>query len=217
MPKSLKESKSLPQMNQMAKKKALFLACDKLQKMVGSKTYLTEDGDIVPKGTSDCFAAGPWYANQKKKAKKEKEDGNVTLYEKLSENDIVKADLEKIKIKMTHDQKVAAFFAACDKEQQVLPVKAHLNTNGEIVLADGDGDGWAAGRWFLIQKNKVKKSLMAGDNALYQTLAQNAFVKENLRRYLAKHNLTGEAADEEEEEEKEKEEGEAEAEAAADE
>jgi hypothetical protein len=185
------EEKVEQKMNQAAKKQALFLACDKLQKMVGSKAYLTEDGDVVPKGTPHCFAAGPWYGNQKKKAKKNKAAGNDSLYEKLCENDFVKDDLALTKLKMTHSQKLACFFAACDKQQNVLPVKAFLDSNAEVV-PQGSQNSWAAGRWFLIQKNNVKKSLMAGDNALYQTLSQNALVKKNLDRYLAKHDLTPE-------------------------
>lgn len=185
------EAEKTEKISQAAKKKALFLACDKIQKMVGSKAYLTEDGDIVPKGTPHCFAAGPWYANQKKKAKKDKEAGDTSLYEKLCENDHVKGDLETTKLKMTHGQKLAGLFAACDKTQHVLSVKAFINTDAEIV-PPGTPGSWAAGRWFLIQKTSVKKNLMAGNNALYQTLSQNALVKHNLDRYLAKHDLTPE-------------------------
>lgn len=127
---------------------------------------------------SDNTYMGPWFNTIRQKIKKDSE-----LYKVLSENKIIKEELDKYiknrenkpKItKISKDEKIEKFIEQVDKTKTI---PSSLSKN--ITFSDGVN----MGGWFQHIKSELEK-----DSDIYKKLSKNEIIKKDLDRYLEKKN-----------------------------
>lgn len=130
-------------------------------------SYCTSNNKMPPRNLMiDCINISKWYAVQKEKIK----DTNNNIYLILSQNNIVKKNLDAYlnRVKpLTFNESMNLLTAYC-KETNSIP-KSTTNYEGQNL-----------GTWYIAHKTKIKNR----EDPLYIKMSKVAIVKKNLDEYL---------------------------------
>ena len=132
--------------------------------------FIEKEGTIpLWKDNYETYKIGQWFNDQKKRI-------NQDIYTKLSENKIIKNELDrylqykeknKDKVKLTWDESKNLLFQFIEKE-------------GTIPLWKDNYETYNIGQWFNDQKKKINSI----ESDIYKKLSENEIVKKELDRYL---------------------------------
>jgi len=121
------------------------------------------ENNRIPKQTEKFLnvSIGWWYVNQKRKTDSNKSN----IYKKLSENQIVKENLDKIKL--SWEEKKILLFKFVEENERVPEQRENYENNN-------------IGKWYDYQKQKI----IMNESEVYIKLSENLIIKENLDLYL---------------------------------